>query len=278
MGAYVNGVNNTDAFEALAQKQLAVSMWYVGWNTSFPSSECDTVNGFGCAPMLTWEPALPVGNTLEAISDGNYDTYITNFANAAKNWGKLIYIRFAHEMNGNWYAWDGSHNGGSSGGTVKYIKAWKHVHAIFTSVGASNVKFVWSPDHKDTPAETWNKAVNYYPGDAYVDWIAFDGYNWGNGDWKSFDQVFSPIYATFEAYGKPMMIGEFACSETGGDKAAWITDALSKIKSNYPKVKMINWFNIDKERDWRIDSSTTALSAFQNAIQDSYFSGEKPTY
>ncbi|MFH1684403.1 MAG: glycosyl hydrolase, partial [Candidatus Margulisiibacteriota bacterium] len=210
--------------------------------------------------------------------------YITTFAQDAKDWGNLVYLRPAHEMNGNWYAWDGYTNGGQTDGPANYIAAWKHIHDIFTNVGATNVKFVWSPNHESIPNESWNEAVDYYPGDNYVDWIAFDGYNWGNGNWESFDQIFSVIYATFESYGKSMMIGEFASVEDGGDKAAWITDAFSKIESDYPKIKIFNWFNIQKYEsqaggivDWKVNSSTGASNAFNSAMQDSYFLESTPT-
>ena len=67
------------------------------------------------------------------------------------------------------------------------------------------------------------------------------------------------------------MIGEFASAEQGGDKGAWIADALSKIKTNYPRIKLFCWFNINKERDWRINSSASAEAAFRNGLRDAYF-------
>ena len=67
------------------------------------------------------------------------------------------------------------------------------------------------------------------------------------------------------------MIGEFACAPDGGDKAAWITDAFSKIKTSYSSVKLYNWFNITKERQWQITSDNTYKTAFKNAISDAAF-------
>ena len=173
-------------------------------------------------------------------------------------------------MNGNWYPWDGSHNG-QAAGPAKYIAAWKHIHDIFVSQGAANVKFVWSPNSASFPDQAWNDAANYYPGNSYVDWIAIDGYNWGGAGWQTFDQIFGASYSVLASYGKPLMIGEFASAENGGDKAAWITEAFSKIKNNYQEFKIFVWFNINKEADWRIDSSVNSLNAFKQAINDSYF-------
>ncbi len=276
IGAYVNGLSNTPAFETMIGRNLAINMWFINWDDNFSTSDCNTAYNYGAVPMITWEPFLNTTNSLEAISNGDYDTYITTFAQDAKSWNKLIYLRFAHEMNGDWYPWSGQQNGGSSG-PAKYIAAWRHIHDIFTSVGVTNIKWIWSPSHLSFPNESWNEASDYYPGSAYVDWIGIDGYNWGLGDWFTFDEIFSSSYAIFSTYGKPIMIAEFASAEDGGDKAAWITSTFATIENDYPKIRAVNWFNIDKERDWRINSSSSAESAFKTAVSDSYFLDSRPS-
>ena len=50
-----------------------------------------------------------------------------------------------------------------------------------------------------------------YPGDAYVDWVALDGYNWGalRIGWQTFSQVFGDSYNALVALtSKPIMICE----------------------------------------------------------------------
>jgi endoglucanase len=72
------------------------------------------------------------------------------------------------------------------------------------------------------------------------------------------------------------MIAEFGTGEfqsEGFDKAAWITDAFTKIKTDYPRLKLFTWFNINKELDWRVNSSPEALEAFRTAMEDSYYLG-----
>ena len=65
------------------------------------------------------------------------------------------------------------------------------------------------------------------------------------------------------------MIGEFSCAEQGGDKAGWISDALQKIGTAYPRIKLFCWFcNTNKERDWRTSSSPSAETAFRNSLQN----------
>lgn len=276
IGAYVNGLSNTLTFENNINKNLAINHWYISWSTAFPETDCDTAKSYGAVPMLSWEPSLSITNTLDAISSGTYDTYITQFAQAAKAWDNLIYLRFGHEMNGNWYPWDGTHNGGSSG-PAKYISAWQHIHDIFTSNGATNVKWVWAVNHTSTPNENWNSFESYYPGSGYVDYVGIDGYNWAQGNWQTFDQVFYTAYITLEALNKPIMISEFSCAtDEVYSKADWITNAFVKIRSDYTLVKAALWLNEKKERDWRIESSADPTTAFKNAVSDSYFSGNKP--
>jgi hypothetical protein len=63
------------------------------------------------------------------------------------------------------------------------------------------------------------------------------------------------------------MIGEFASSELGGSKAAWITDAASRIASpQYAQIKAFIWFNMNKETDWRVESSASSLNAFKTSF------------
>ena len=86
--------------------------------------------------------------------------------------------------------------------------------------------WAWCPNVTDT--DGGNQAtMSYYPGDDYVDWTGVDGYNWGsaNGEWQTFQQSLPHIYPLLAAKGKPILIGEMASTEVGGDKAAWI-DAI----------------------------------------------------
>jgi beta-mannanase len=260
----------------LIGRKLAVVLWYVHWPEPFPKAEADLVRANGSTPLITWEPWLTHElGTLEAISSGSYDGYVRQFFQSAKDWGGPILLRFAHEMNGNWYPWDGAHNGGPTG-PDKFKKAWLYIYNVKQAVGADNVKLVWCPNNSDQPAETWNAAANYYPGDAYVDWLGMDGYNWGWERWQSFDEIFSDTYDRLtKLSARPLMIGEFASGTTAEDgKAAWITDAFARISASYPRIKLCCWFNINKERDWRLDSSPAATAAGRAALQNEHFLGK----
>lgn len=270
VGAFVKGLENLSSFQTMIGKNLAVVLWYVHWNDPFPATEAELVYKNGSVPLITWEPWI--SGALDEIAAGSFENYIRDFIRSAKDWGKPLFLRFAHEMNGNWYPWDGFHNDSDPG---KYKQAWLYIYNVRKELGADNIALVWCPNNTNQPDASWNKISAYYPGDEYVDWVGMDGYNWGYGKWQSFDSGFKTMYneITYVTH-KPLMIGEFASAEQGGSKAEWIKDALSSIRTDYPLIKILCWFNINKERDWRIDSSSEALAAFQQAISDSHFKGK----
>ena len=272
-------------FEGDAGKSVSIIHMFQSWEgppvgldspgPEFQPGALSLIRKHGSIPLVTWKPWQSRGGgsaqnanqpafALRRIIDGDYDAYIARYAKAAKAWGHPFFLRFAQEMNGNWFPWSEQVNGNRKG---EYVLAWRHVHDIFIMYGATNVTWVW------TPSQTIGKFSElraYYPGDAYVDWVGADGFNgYANQTWKTFSQVFSPIYTLITAFapGKPFMIAETACVEDGGDKASWISDALSiEVPRFFPQVKAVVWLNWKyggpRPLDWRIESSPQAAEAF----------------
>lgn len=85
---------------------------------------------------------------------------------------------------------------------------------------------------------------DYYPGNSYVDWLAFDGYNFTS---QSPSQVMKPTYdiiANFHAT-KPFMIAETGCREYAG-KPNWISTLYTDtVPNEMPRVKAVCWFDVD---------------------------------
>ncbi len=209
-------------------------------------------------------------HSLVEVATGKRDNEYRNIAQQVKQWDGEVKIRFAHEMIAdddpntyNWYPWQDD--------PVAYKRAWRRVVDIFREEGATNVEFVWCPNQHLADYKILSK---YYPGKDYVDMIGIDGWGYPGED---FDRVFEQIYKAIvehpEIFGdKDIMLGEFAAMEFWG-KAAWIQDAFNKIKDKYTKITEIYWFNINKEQDWRVNSSKAALEAFRKAISDPTFIG-----
>jgi beta-mannanase len=265
------------AFEQDVQKPVAIIMWYQGWGVmdgtqNFQPIWMNNVRNHGSIPMVSWEPWLYTAGvnqpaySLQHIINGGFDTYIKNWAKDSKAWGHPYFLRFAAEMNGTWFPWSEYENNNRPD---DYVKAWQHVHDIFTANSVTNVTWVWSPNIEYAGSIPLQ---GLYPGSAYVDWIGMDGYNQGvvfGHSWRTFSQVFRPTYDAILSlsHGKPLMIAETASAEQGGDKAAWITDAFAtQMPQDFPAIQAVIWFNESKETDWRVESSPAAQAAFAKAI------------
>jgi hypothetical protein len=276
---------SVDTFESHAGKKISLLALGSSWGSStntFPTDAMTTIRNNGSIPFYNWASMSPGGTATESnfqlsdIINGTYDSYITSFAQAAKAWGHPFFLRFDWEMNlRGTYPWVEIVNGNSSG---QYVQMWRHVHDIFTRVGASNVTWVWCPNAEYTGSI--KPLTSLYPGDAYVNWTCIDGYNWGTNPWKpnvweTFSQLFGPTYANVTgtvAPSKPLIIGETASSEYGGSKATWITDMLgTQLPKYFPKVKAFLWFNWKDIADWPIETSSAAQSAFASGIRSSYY-------
>src|SRR5205807_10086107 len=133
---------------------------------------------------------------------------------SAKAFGHPLFVRLMHEMNDSTYPWGVGVNGNE--GPEQYVSAWKHVVDIFRSEGATKVNFVWCiATNRVQPDPT-----TFYPGDAYVSWIALDGYNKGH-PWRSFTTAFSRGYdAVTRLSDRPVMIAETASVEDPANPTA----------------------------------------------------------
>jgi beta-mannanase len=217
--------------------------------------------------MITWEPwgdgSLGPEQPAYALAHllrGDFDGYVRHWAEGAKAWGEPLLLRFAPEMNGDWNSWSPGINGNTAS---EYVAVWRHVHAIFESVGAANVEWVWSPNASFRGSTPIGRL---YPGDAYVDWVGIDGYNWGTSrpgtHWQTFAEVFQPtIRAMRGITHKPLMLAEVGSAEQGGNKARWISGFFASLRQNRDILAFV-WFDYDKEADWRLDSSPPARASF----------------
>jgi hypothetical protein len=249
----------------------------------FPKAEMESIRAHGSMPFFSWaSQSTPASLSqpdfqLSDVIEGHHDAYIREFAEAARDWGHPFFLRFNWEMNGGWFAWAEGVNGNQAG---EYVAAWRHVHDIFTSVGATNATWVWCPNVD--PESKLQDLASLYPGDAYVDWTGLDGYNWGTNParpdrWRSFDSLFKATYDRIVATiapSKPLIVSEIGSSEYGGSKAEWIADALESARTNYPQLRGLLWFEkFDDGMDWPIETSASSAAAFAAGIQSPSYLG-----
>ncbi|WP_239234354.1 glycoside hydrolase family 26 protein [Candidatus Nitrotoga sp. BS] len=252
---YINDIN-------IAPK---IVMYFQPWRTA--NGSCSTFNEYpylprnvadtGAIPMITWEPhqdGLGLGNATEfsyaRILSGAHDECINQTAMEVRTFGSPVMIRFAHEMNGQSNTWTGIINGNNPAG---YVQVFRKIVDMFKAAGATNARFLWSPDHASPPevAAPSNEIRNYYPGDGYVDLIGVSGYNWGKdplrgGGWVSGEQIFQNFIQTMvRTYpGKAIMVTEIGSVPSYGvnSRSQWYTDTIRYLY-NRPEVKGLVWFN-----------------------------------
>jgi beta-mannanase len=256
--------------------------WYVPWGASWGTFDyqrplLDNMHNYssqdstGAVPLITWEPWAPpfrgdgTDVPLPAIAAGQFDAYIDSWAVGLRQLGYRVLIDFAHEMNGNWYPWGSGVNGNTAD---QYIAAFRHVHDRFALADAETVRFVWNPNNESSTSP----ASVFYPGDAYVDWLAIDAYN-SNWAWRSpFDEI-GPIYREITALNptKPLMLAEVASMATPPvgarpvDKAAWISELARALAQSFPRIRAVVWFN-EFNTEFPIDSSPDVLAAAVRAF------------
>jgi hypothetical protein len=265
-------------------------MWFDSFASglAFPVSEAKALWRRGIMPHYTWEPWNtklgpndPGQIHLADIIDGSWDAHIKARAKEFAAVRLPLLVRWGHEFNGNWYPWGIVNNNADPS---LYVQAFRHVHNLVVANGGRNVQWVWAFNNGSSPDTPFNDPAASYPGDRYVDWVGIDGYNWGFGPswdptgnhWTSFDATFATSYAKARAVApnRPVMLGEFASSEDGGDKAQWFKDTDAVLRSGaYPDLKLLTYFDTIKEEAWSPTSSPPALAAFKSWVQQRYMKG-----
>jgi hypothetical protein len=280
----------------LAGSIPAIAMYFQVWHGQpmFDVEDARWLASQKVVPMVSWESWRPQYEgfartdqpeyRLDQIASGAFDEFLVRYAQRVREYGGPIFLRPFHEMDGDWYPWAGTVNGNSPD---DFVAAWRHVHDVFEEAGATNVTWVWSVNHISA-AVPGNDVHRYWPGPAFVDWIGISGFNWGTSRnlevpavgrpldtgepdwvslWEDFETVYGQRYEELLTYRKPIMLTEISSVEDGGDKAAWIHDAVDTLLEKFSRIRGFIWYDrVLEPRDWRIDSTLGALVAFREAV------------
>lgn len=224
-----------DNFETLANKEIGWAYFSNNWldNLVFPYDDVTTIHNAGKTPFIRMmartnfveSHADPV-YTMQNIIDGNFDTQLNAWANEAKNIGYPLLVEFGTEANGNWFPWNGVFNGGATtdgygdpnlaDGPEHFRDAYRHIIDIFNANNVTNITWFFHVDAHGFPNENWNRIENYYPGDAYIDWVGISVYGpfEANEDLESFATILEGMYPSLTALtNKPLAILEFGITE-----------------------------------------------------------------
>ncbi|MEV6116433.1 glycosyl hydrolase [Streptomyces sp. NPDC052109] len=230
--------------------------YYLGWGDELQTDQTRAVWENGQLPYIAWEPHKA---TLAQIADGSQDAYIKDTAHALRALNVPVAISLAHEMNGNWYPW-----GHKDATAAEFVKAWHHVHDVFQDEGVSTVIWVWSPNVVNPVPQVALKP--YWPGDGYVDWVGVVGYYARTGA-QDFASLFGPTFRQIRTFTqRPFLLAETG-AQPNPRKSAQITELLKTVAARSDIVGFI-WFDLNKETDWRVDSSPETLAAYRRAARN----------
>jgi len=170
-------------------------------------------------------PAQILSIPVRLIASGKADPYLRWYADQLRNLRFRVGLSFGHEMNGDWYSWGYSpacgslapdeHSQGppnSPGLTPPrlFVKAWRHLHDVFTRQKAWNVTWIWTIARLPWLSGCQSpRAITRadWPGSRYVNWIGIDGYLTGPA--SRFVSRLAPTVGFVRSFArKPVLIQE----------------------------------------------------------------------
>ncbi len=149
-------------------------------------------------------------------------------AGQIKRFGSGVYVVFNHEPD--------AKTSRPMGSPAEFIAAWRRLVTTYRAAGVRNAQFVWTMTGDAFAADAGKGLVRadaYYPGDAYVDDIAGDTYNWNTchsarGSWQSPAALLDPQRRFGARHpSKGLMVLEWGSVEDPaqpGRKAQWMRD------------------------------------------------------
>ena len=253
LGVYVNRVpdsySGVTAFTATTGVRPSIVTYYSGWREPFETGFATTVANAGAVPLVQIQPT---GISLDAIASGQYDSYLSSYAAAVRDYGRPVIVSFGHEMNGTWYSWS---YGSSS--PASFVAAWRHIVTLFRVVGADNVTWLWTVNVIDASAGIPGPQP-WWPGSSYVTWVGIDGY------YTAPSMTFAPLFGPTILAVRTLTRDPILIAETGAAPAA---DQPAKIADLYAGVRTYGllgfmWFDVVGMEDWRL-TSPAAIAAFR---------------
>ena len=204
---------------------------YGNFQGSVPKGDMITVN----AQKLPWSQIAAVTSSSSLYQD------IVRWADALKARGGSIEVAFGHEP-------EVSSKVGL-GTAEEYKQAYRKVVEIFNARGADNVQWVLQMTDWSYRTSTTDRgyAGKWYPGDAYIDVIGADAYNWhtcgeGVGRDVPLSTVAGGVVTFAKAHGKKASLPEFAANKTV-DRVKWLQDGYAWIKANRDTFVSAYYFN-----------------------------------
>ncbi|MCX4764233.1 glycoside hydrolase family 26 protein [Streptomyces sp. NBC_01275] len=194
--------------------------------------------------LLSWESKWWGGAdtqqpTWKQIADGDLDASVIDVqARRVKQYGEKIFLSFDLEMDTRTPA---------SGTPEDYVRAYRHIHDRFRELGVTNVVWTWITTGYLAHADLIKRM---YPGDDYVDWVAYNQYNYyqcHKAGWLSFAQTQRATHDWIRkniSADKPLMLSEFGTANdpTEPDRQAeWYAQVPAVLKGLTGVKAALQW-------------------------------------
>ncbi len=254
-----NSPTSIGAFEAQIGRKLALDLEFASFSTKFGGFNELGDYANGRIPIFSWDCGPPNAH----IAAGTFDASIRIQADAIRAYGWPVFVRYMWDMNlppdpERAQCFDPTtdlKDGYFS--PPAFIAAWTHMRLIFAQEGATNAIWLWSVN------ATGANPLNYYPGAAQVDWVAFDSFD---SDAATFDATLTPTYAELAPLQKPIMV-----SETGAGQPVqtqFLDGAATTLQAQFPAIKGFVYYDGIGAQDWRL--TPASMPAFTTFAESPY--------
>ena len=282
------------AYEQQTKVHAAVIQQFVNWGTKIGWA-VDQARHNDSRLMLAVQIASSGANALSPaqIAAGDGDDWLKWLGNYLFWRAQPTYVRLMAEMDNYQNSYCGFNADGSSRGSgfspAAFRQAWKRIVLIlrggvvtqinhqlrtlgmppvtssYATLPIAPVAFLWVPMTFGDPAIPANQPADYYPGDAWVDWIGTDFYskfpNW------------TPLNSFYRAFkGRPFAFGEWGI--WGADSPSFVHQMFNWVLSHH-RVHLLMYFNgykADSQQSLSLypQSATAIGRELQNSVFPSF--------
>lgn len=253
------------ALDQAAGKKVARHV-YGQFQGNVPTGEMITVN----AQSLPWRQVSGASTSSALYKD------IVRWADTLKARGGSIQVAFGHEPE--------LASKSSQGSAEEYKQAYRKVVDIFRSRSVANVRWVLQLTDWSFRAASSDRvyAGNWYPGDAYIDIVGADAYNWhtcgeGLGRDVPLSTVAGGVVTFAKAHGKLASLPEFGANNTV-KRDQWLRDGHAWMKANSSLFASAFYFNHPPTNPKNMDcvwplSKPAEMTAFGEIARDKWSTG-----